>query len=51
MLKEERVNRDTLAVIIQKKPKVNVDGLLKQKKVIQDEVYDLMASVEREGKG
>lgn len=50
VLKEERVNRDTLAVIIQKKPKVNVDGLLKQKKVIQDEVYDLMASVEREGK-
>ncbi len=50
VLKEERINRDTLSVIVQKKIRPEITPLLRQKEEIQKQVYALTESFTGQGR-
>lgn len=50
VLKKERVNRDTLAMIVRKRKKPDVSGLLLRKETIRREVLGLIETAENAGR-
>ena len=50
VLKEERVNRDTLAVIVAKKKKPDVSAIVRQKEDIKKETYKLIETYKNNNK-
>ena len=50
VLKEERVNRDTLALIVKKREKPDLSALISQKEDIKNEVYSLIETYKKDNK-
>lgn len=48
VLKEERVNRDTLSVIVAKKKKPDISAIVRQKESIKEETYKLIEKYKNE---